>query len=457
MQAIPLQMLRAILRFQINQATASQVKVMITKNANLAKTFTLIFFLTVYSSVCFAESVISIESTLGATDNIAKTSENEDAAGIASVGLAFEFDEQSNRLEATGRGGIYYVDYFKASAYDDETLGYLDATAVLTMKKDLLTWMVQDTFGQQLANSFEPSTPGNRENINYFTTGPDMQLRLGDRTAFLAGARYSDVSYETTPLDNTRTGGTLGIERQISSSKAVSLNAGADQVAYDSDLYTDFDSNRVYLRFETEAARTSLGISAGWNEVKSDASSGDGLLLDFSVTRKISGFTSVSGAVGTKYSDAGDIFRFYQEGGMNPGDSQDVEGQGSPFENRYATFAVNYTGNRTTFVGSIGYSDEDYVEVNAPDRMRIDMYGTLTRQLRSNFDFSVGGNIYYRRYDATDRKDTDWAIHGSLIWRYSRTLTGTIKYNHYDRNSNAAGARYLENGLYVTVAYSPMR
>lgn len=403
----------------------------------------------------FAETTVTMEMAAGVSDNISRTSENEDAAAIARAGIRFEFDEQTKRLVAKGLGGFSYNDYINANAYDDETLGFFDGTAVFTLKEDVLTWMAQDNFGQQLENTFGPPTPGNRENINYFTTGPDLNWQILGRTALTAGAKFSDVAYETTPLDNQRLGGTLGLQRQLSSSKSVSLNVGADQIDYSSTLYTDYDTSRAFIRFQSEVARTSLGLDLGWNQVKYGDQSGDGLLLDFSANRELSAVSSISLSLGSRYSDAGDIFRIYQDAGGTPGDTQDIEGRGSPFQNNYASFGVNFDKNRTSFNANLRFSDENYEAVTAPDRLRADFQATLTRQVRSNFDATMGANIYHRKYDESGRRDTDWSLYGELIWRYSRTLTGSVRLGHADRNSNSVGASYQENSLFVTLAYTP--
>ena len=409
----------------------------------------------VCSQLSHGQVALTVEAAGGASDNITRVSSNEDAAGIASIGLQFDINEQSRRMDTTARGSVYYIDYINTDAYDNDTLAALDGTVTFTVKENMLTWLVQDNFGQQVINPFQAVTPNNRENINFFTTGPDFQFQVADRTAILVGARYSDVAYETSPLDNQRVGGSLGFLRSMSSARTLSINVAADKIDYDQPSNTDFDRNLAYLRFSTKAARSSIDMDVGWNQVKTDQDTGDGFYLALSGSRQISSQTNLTGSLGSRYSDAGDIFRFMQGIDQNPGDTQNVQGVGSPFQNNYGTLGLNVAKSRTTFAARLLYSDEDYETQDVSDRTVLGMSVSAIRQLRSSLDASLGVDLYSYKYDVGGRKDEDLRLFGELSWKFSRTLQARIRYDRFDRSSNANGDDYTENRLFLILAYTP--
>ncbi len=91
---------------------------------------------------------------------------------------------------------------------------------------------VSDNFGQTQPDLLTPVTPANSENINYFSTGPDLTLRLAPTTELRLGARYSLVNYQISPFDSDRVSGSLVLTRSIAERSSVSLNAEHDRVEF---------------------------------------------------------------------------------------------------------------------------------------------------------------------------------------------------------------------------------
>ena len=93
----------------------------------------------------------------------------------------------------------------------------------------------QTRYGQTTKNQFAPSTPDNRENVNYLSTGPDFTLSLGSRNKLLLNGRFADVSYEDSELGNQRVRGALALRRDLSDATNVSINVTTEQVSFDDD------------------------------------------------------------------------------------------------------------------------------------------------------------------------------------------------------------------------------
>jgi len=139
-----------------------------------------------------AELSYGVDVGVGQTDNVARVSTDEQDETIASVGAQLRLDHESRRLRANVETRLEYRDYLD-NTYDGEVVGNLLANGVFAFVEDRFTWTVTDTFGQTTQNQFAPSTPDNRANVNYLSTGPDFTLPLGSRNKLRrrqpAGAR----------------------------------------------------------------------------------------------------------------------------------------------------------------------------------------------------------------------------------------------------------------------------
>ena len=170
-----------------------------------------------------AELEAEVRAGVGVSDNIARTSTMEIDETIATVGFDFAATEQTRRLDLDIRSNVDYLDYVD-DTFDAEWVGGLNGLAIFSLIDERLTWEIRDNFGQQLLDPLEVARPGNRENVNFFTTGPTLTSSAGGRNPIVLDARYSRVSYEERPFDNDRLSGRLSVGRNTSRDATASLN-----------------------------------------------------------------------------------------------------------------------------------------------------------------------------------------------------------------------------------------
>jgi hypothetical protein len=170
---------------------------------------------------------------LGRTDNIDRTAGNKRSENIASAGVQFSLLQQSRRLETNVLGDLAFLDYLKHT-YRSEVVGNFTGLARLAIIPERLVWVFQDNFGQVKRDLFAPATPGNRENINYFTTGPELTARFGGQVRGQLSGEYSKITYQSSPFDNDRYSGSLGLIRDLTDTSAVSANVRAEKVRFGS-------------------------------------------------------------------------------------------------------------------------------------------------------------------------------------------------------------------------------
>ena len=396
-----------------------------------------------------------VRAGIGASDNIARTSQNEVDETITSVGFSFGVTGQTNKLDLNVRSQFDYVDYSDGT-FDSELIGGLNGSLTFTLIDERLRWVILDTFGQTLFDPLQPARPDNREDVNFFATGPTLLLNPASRNPIILNLRYSRMDFETRPSDNDRLSVALSIGRDISRVSTLSLNLDATRIEFDNGLTPPVEGYEAFGRFETTGNRSTLGIDIGYNEVEFAGSIGDGILARVDYTREtsVNGTFSVSG--GSQFSEQGDIFRFYRDITYNLTATSDIPDSPAPFQNNFFALSYSLDQERYSIVTSVDWNQEDYKDGQGIDR---DIF-------RSNLKFRrdvsrkifAGANIGFlrREFKYLDRRDDDLILGVNLGYRFSAGFDTSIEYHHFQRNSVTPLADFTENRAFIRFSYTPV-
>lgn len=399
---------------------------------------------------------VAYETSLGIghSDNIRRTSTDELDEDIAAAGLRFSLDQLTPRLEARAVGDLAYHEYLD-DTFDSDVVGNLAADARLAFLPDRLEWIIADNFGQVLADPFVPATPDNRENINYFTTGPDVMFGLGTQNRLRLAGRYSLVSYEDSPFDSDAVAAEIGFIRALSAANSVSLNARTEQVEFDEvALDADYDQSDAFVRYDASGARTHLTVDLGYSEVDREASesSEDGVLVRLDASRRLSGASTARLTAGREFSNSGTAFATAQEsGGISLGA---VSGRQTalPFTHEYVTLGWNFARNRTGLGILVSRSERTYDDVSSTlDQTLTSLGGNFSRQLSTQTQLLLDAT--YGKGEFVQEGDYD-ELNGSLSlrWQLSRSLSFTAMYSYYTHESDLLG-EVTENRFWLSIAY----
>lgn len=400
-----------------------------------------------------AEFNYEVSLSGGRSDNIARTPANEIEEDIAAAEVEFSFYRESNRLSADAIGNLLYYDYLD-DTFQSEIFGNLAADLAFRIVPERFHWYLSDNFGQVLNDPFMPATPDNRENINYFRTGPDVILPLGSQTRFRLGGRYGLTTYEDSPLDSDTVLATATLERLLSSNSSVSINAGGREVNYDeASLNGDYTQTETYLGYEAEGARTNLSVELGYTEMDRDAATEkeDGALLRVEVSRRLSASSVVMLSGGQEFSSSGEAFAAAQSGTgvvTLPG-RQTVQ----PFVNKHATLGYIFTRERNRFGLTGTWSDQKYDGQPALDQTLTTLTATFRRELsqRTALDLDCGyGNGDFEQ----GSNYTDVTAGATFEWRMTQSLSLGLTYDYYDRSSDLAAGDFTENRFWLSIGYS---
>lgn len=402
-----------------------------------------------------AEYTGQIRAGIGVSDNVTRVDGGEIDETIATAGFDLRITEQSRTVDLALRASVDYLDYLD-DTYDAEWVGGLDGNVSLSLIEERLRWVIQDRFGQQLFDPFQPARPDNREDVNFFTTGPVLNLFPASRNDVRIEARYGRVDYEERPSDNDRLEGKLMVGRSMAPDSKVSLNFTGRRVEYDESAFAPpIESYAGSLRIERTGSRTSVGFEAGYNELEYAGFSGDGLLLGFDWSRETSANGRVSVSAGSRYSDQGDIFQLQQ--GLSPslGETIDDPDSVAPFRDNYFSLRYGLETDRQSIETSLNLRQEDYQGGTGADRDFYTGRFTMRRNLSRTVYTRARAQLTRRDYKYEDRRDDDLVLGLSLGYRFLPGFDVSVEYVLAQRNSTSAGADYSENRAFLRLAYTP--
>jgi hypothetical protein len=393
---------------------------------------------------------------VGNTDNIRRTDTDKSDETIALAGVNFSLAQDSRRLNADATGDFSYLNYLD-DVYDDEVVGSFSGQARLGIVPERFEWRLSDNFGQTSQQAFRPATPENRENINYFTTGPSLVIGAGSATRLTLDGSYSNVGYETSPLDSDRLGGRVGLVRQLSSSASASLNVNYQDVDFKEDaLNTDFDTSEAFVRYDVKGSRTSLGVDLGYTQVEQEQQKSSGTLFRLQASRRLSPAATLGLSLGREFSDAGNLFQQLsqlQSTQAGPGGIQPVQSTSDPFTNTYGTLGWYLVRNRTEFGVSVARFEEDYEQDVLRDRTRTTLSASFRRNLTPALEFLASLDRTEEEYGVSSQDFSE--LYGTMLlsWQLGRHMSIEFQYERVDRGSDSLVDEYVENIGWVRIGY----
>ena len=86
----------------------------------------------------------------------------------------------------------------------DVTTGQMLGNALWSIRPGQLEWYVSNIYTQTAINPLSSNTPGNRQNVNALSTGPNYYMRINSRSQLALESRAENYAYENADTDNNR-------------------------------------------------------------------------------------------------------------------------------------------------------------------------------------------------------------------------------------------------------------
>ncbi|MBW4052287.1 MAG: hypothetical protein HIU85_12640 [Proteobacteria bacterium] len=398
---------------------------------------------------------------VGETDNVALSSTHPKSQTIAAANLDFDVRRSGSLLDASALGNFADLNYLQG-AYGNQVLGRFDGLATAKLWSDRLKWMAAEDFGEQQIDPFAAIIPTELQRVNVFTTGPDLTLRPSYSTFITLDARYSQVSYQTSPFDSHNLSASAALGRQLSPLSSLSIVVQAEQLRFNNTLFnTNYSRREAYGRYRIQGARTSVEAQLGATQANDVNAWKTSPLVRLTLTRRVSPFSVVTLMGGREYTDSGGSFASLR-GGAAGGIAVAAATQSTGnYLRNYGSAGWQFSRLRTTFGFTADWEHDGYDRQRLFDTTREDLALNLGRSLTPRLSVSLTGMVdrydylhqgYVNRFGMAD---------ATVTYRPGRWLVVYAQYEH--TFSSTAGARtvllgptgYDENRIFIMIGYRP--
>jgi hypothetical protein len=405
--------------------------------------------LTLGASSARADVAYEVLTGVGHSNNITRVEERPIDETTASVGLNLEWDEKSRHIEGDALVDLSYVEYLE-DTYDGEVLGHATADIDFGIVPERFHWQVSEDFGQAQTDPFAPVTPETRENINYFTTGPDFFLHFGQAMSAELFGRYSSTNYEDSPLDAQRTSLGFAVGRDVSELSHVALNFIADESTFD-DGAPGYERRNAYLSYELQpGGRMAITSNLGYTWLQMDGSDDvdGGILLDLSISRQMTSSSLLTLTAAHEFSDAGESLS--ASGG---GEFEQITASADPFESSDASLEWSFNRNRTSMELSVAYNERAYETQVEFDSTRMFYRVDFGRVMRPTLTANLFATLTDEEFEISGDEAKELSFGATFDWDFGRHMGLRLRLERFDRSTTASGNDFEENRVILEFTF----
>lgn len=401
-----------------------------------------------------AEPGYQVSVGVAETDNVARTASDTRSDTIITEGLDLTWHDMRPRLDADIDADLNYLQYLNHT-FGSQVLGNFIGQARAVAVPDVLFWNISDNFGQNRVDPLAAITPDNRENVNYFSTGPQLLLPLGGTTFLQMTANYGNVKYQVSPLDNQREDAGIALLRKLSQTSFVSFNVRDEHVGYSDDIANvNYNRQDAFVRYDSQGSRTKIGIDLGYSKLHDHLGPVSNVLARVEASRYVSTFSSVTLSFGHEYLDSSDAFRLSQTlGGGNNVNTQSAVQSGAPFTTNHAQVAWNFQRSRTGFGLSVEYFRDAYQQPSTLDDTRLQGEVHASRRLTPNLEVSLIESYFHQHFLDIPGTATETTSQAQLVWRAGLRVSVIVDFSRSNRHSDIAATNFTEDRGWVRVAW----
>lgn len=393
---------------------------------------------------------------VGATysDNIGRTRVDEQSEKVATAGVNLGIELDRPRLQTDIGANLQYRDYIDES-FDSEVVGGLAGSLTYAFVIDRFLWNFEDNYSQIAADRTQAESPDNRQNVNYFSTGPDLIVPFGARTSGQLSGRWSDTYYEESDEGSNGQFASLAVVRKLTEQSSVSLNGSASKNEYDEENFPDSEVRAGFLNYSAEGTRTTFSTDVGYTEAqRGDDEANGGLLVRLSLSRTLGARTSLRFNAGSEFTDTGTALRLEQDAIGVGSEATDEVAAADVFRNTYAYLTLSTEMSRTTFTAGLRASRERYENEIQLDRDIVGASFGMERRISPRLSLNVDAAYFDEELKVSGFAFDEWSIDAGLVWQLNRAWSLVFGAGHYSGSSDNGVRDYDENRASVNVRYS---
>lgn len=394
-----------------------------------------------------------ISEGIESTDNIDLVPTNETRETTYTTKLGVAVTRDSHKLNTQIEFENEYKDY-QDDTFDDENVPSLKATADWRVAPERFAWFLQDIFTQEQIDDLAAGTPNNEQDVNSFTTGPNLFFRLTPTDAIKLEFRYTDSYFEESDEDSTRYSQSIGWQHMLASLTSVSLNLENAVVEFDNEISNDnFDRQDAFVRWETKQARNLLELDIGVTSINRDRGEDeDESLVRFSWNRQLSARSNLDVTLTREISDAGRdiaISTLVGSGQISLADS----GTGDVFTDKRLDISYFLQGKQTAAAIDIFSRNQDF-QIPSFDEKERGIGIQVKRNMARKLTLTVFGNATRTEFLGVRRTDKDTEYGIGLSFRLGKHLSLNVGGEWSTRDSDDPSQEFREKKATLQIAYN---
>lgn len=400
----------------------------------------------------------SIDAGYERDDNVTLSSTNPQEQSIFRAGLGFAVEQNSSTVQASINGRLDHRRY--EDIYPDATDRMLSGRLKWMLVPERFALVVEDSYGVQTIDRFEPDAPDNRQQVNVLSLGPDFYFNFGRAVRGQAELRYIDSNAEVTEdFNSSRVSGALRAIKDLDATSALTFNLQAMDIDFDNDLFArDHRRTEAYAGYRREFNRFDMLLEGGYSYLDyDDGQSRSNPLLRAEFGWRPSERSRFGINLANQFSDAasGALDSIGEAGGIPPSViTGDTTVTASAYKEREFGAEYAFTGVRLTASVSAFAQEIDYVDAGEAREESRGLTAAVGYRLQPSLTLraSVGGDrTEYSQ--PTPRTENTRLYTLGLEKEWSRHWSTSLGWTRYERTSPTVSAEFEQNLLYLSVTY----
>jgi len=406
---------------------------------------------------------LSVHVGADRTDNVRRTSSNQESDTLGIVGVNMDISRQFSRGSLYANGSLDRVEYLE-SDYRGRQFGAADVQAIIGGADQVLRWNVRDTYGQLQSDPFVTTTAENLDSVNYFTTGPELNFAPSSVARLLLNGAYSRADYRLGQYDSQSLQAGLAYTREISgANNEFSVRASYQSVGFETETSStrDYASAIAVARYQFGAARMGGYFDLGYTNIDQQPGPSRGEpIIAIELQRIIS--PSLTAFVRATEGVSSSLDRLRESVGVGGGARGSPGGGGAAdglstaavFKRRDLAAGWRWQRVRTSMAADLHRLTEAY-----PDSLILNrhIYGArvyFSRQMRPTLTLDFEGNFDREHFTNQGGRISELSGVLSLSKRVGRRLSIAANFRAFSRQgANGSFGEYDENRYGIRFNY----
>ena len=337
----------------------------------------------------------------------------------------------------------------------DATTGQMLGNALWSIRPGQLEWYASNIYTQMAIDPLSSNTPGNRQNVNALSTGPNYTMRFNSRSQLELEARAENYAFENADTDNNRALAAARLNYRFTASISSNLNYESTKVMFENTvLNSDFARNDMFLSLHyqrnTNTAEAQGGYTIISNDNTADARASRYLLaLENRRTRT----TTLRAEYSRNVSDTSSNLR-----SITTADSTNptlLATSAQLFIRTTARLNSTSTLSSGTLILSAHKTESDYLTDDTLDQIENGASILNSWNLNGRSTFSIDGRYIETDYTGQPvlRIDEDYIYGATYIYRYGRNININLRGEYLERESTTLLQNYEDRRIIFTLEY----